>query len=176
MSNCNLPPLQVSVHNKFLTGNDGHTNGTLVSVRALMNQALQFSVLLETGALYTGLPINALTSADIIPLSKAQAYDCIGSSIEVVTLELLRYMKCTVKAYDGSVMPGMYMFTVDFTDENGLARHPVQWKQFHVIKLESGQWVTYPQYRIQFTDGAFCPDYKDGLPAYKYNEQVWLSE
>lgn len=141
-----------------------------------MNQAFQFSVLLESGALYTGLPINAITNAEPLPLNLAQAYDCIGSSIEVITLDLLRYMECSVKFFNGEVRKGLYLFSIDFVDENGLARHPVQWKQFHVIKLDDGALVAYPQYRIQFLDIALCPDSTRPLPAYQYNTSVWLSE
>lgn len=180
-SNQNLPPLQVYVHHSNLY-EKGHTSeaGTLVSVRAQSNQALQFSVLLESGALYTGLPINALSSFPDKPqlnLSIAQAYDCISSDIHVLTLDLLRHMKCTYLPF-GSKIPqaAYYLFTIDFI-ESGLARHPTQWKQFHILKSAySGNWVAYPQYRIQFKDGALCPDSKTKLPNYKYHKDIYTSE
>ncbi len=175
-SNANLPPLQVKVLNKFLNGKDGHTEGTLISVRALMNQAFQFSVLLESGALYTGLPISALTNNEALPLNLAQAYDCIGSSIEVITFDLLRYMRCTVKFFNNDVYKAVYLFTIDFVDNNGLARHPTQWKQFHVLRLDTGSLVAYPQYRIRFLDEAFCVDADKPMPAYEFNHEVWLAE
>lgn len=175
-SNANLPPLQVKVLNRYLDGNLGYSSGTLISVRSLMNQALQVSVLLESGALYTGLPMSALCDTNPLPLTLAQAYDCIGSDIEVITLDVLRYMKCSVKFFNGDAHKGMYMFTIDFVDNNGLARHPTQWKQFHVIKLDSGHWVAYPQYRVMFLDDALCPNHRNDLPHYNYNETVWLAE
>lgn len=185
-SNQNLPALPVYVHHSFLhkASEDSWKlkpeAGTLVSVRAQSNQALQFSVLLESGALYTGLPINALASAphfDVMPLLKAQAYDCICSHIEVIELELLRRMKCTYLPWEEKTPhQAYYLFTIDFT-ETGLARHPVQWKQFHVLEnARTGEWVTYPQYRIQFQDEALAAKHRSGMPEYKYNQTAHYSE
>jgi hypothetical protein len=181
MTNQNLPPLQIYVHNSFLFENGtGTSEGTLIGVRSLMNQAFQFTVLMSDGALYTGLPINALTrkkeNNTILPIQEAQAYDCIGSSIEVITFDVLRYMKCKLKTFFNILHNCYYLFTIDFIDENGLARHPVQWKQFHVLENTDGNLMCYPQYRIQFKDGAFCFDSDKDLPRYKYNETIHLAE
>jgi hypothetical protein len=143
----------------------------------MTNQALQFSVLLESGALYTGIPIHMISTPKFMAkmeLSKAQAYDCIGSNIQAITLDLLRYMTCTVKLNNDEIVFGKYLFTIDFLDDNGLARHPEQWKQFHVVTTSSGL-ICYPQYRIKFTDKALCPDF-DKESKYKYNDVVHLSE
>lgn len=180
-SNANLPALQVYVSNSFLNAKaDGCEAGTLISVRAQQNQALQFSVLLESGALYTGLPINALSRQAIfnpVALSKAQAYDAISSNIEVITLETLRHMKCTYLPFgEKTPLEALYLFTIDFV-ETGLARHPIQWKQFHVLEdASTGILVIYPQYRIQFKDGALCPNGNKPLPEYKFNDKIHLSE
>lgn len=180
MSNQNLPPLPVYVHNKYLFDNfEGVSRGTLIGVRSLMNQALQFTVLLEDGALYTGLPISAISRKEndtVLELSEAQAYDCIGSRIEVITFDVLRYMKCSLKTFNNKLHECQYLFTIDFVDENGLARHPVQWKQFHVVENAEGNLMCYPQYRLQFKDGALCPDSAKPLGRYKYNEITHLSE
>ena len=174
--NCNLEPLQVKVLGSYLGIDKGYENGTLVSVRALMNQALQFSVLLESGALYTGIPVNKLCSPDAdccLALGEAQMYDNIGNEIQAVTFNLLRYMTCTVKTDKGNIVNGKYLFTIDFIGD-GLARHPTQWKQFHCISTSIG-WMIYPQYRIKFTDEAICPNYKDPSH-YKFNEVLHLAE
>lgn len=181
MTNQNLPPLQVHVFNSFLIeGGVGTTEGTLIGIRSLMNQAFQFTVLLSDGALFTGLPINALTrkknNTNVLSLSEAQAYDCIGSKVEVTTFDVLRYMKCKLKTFSNNFYDCYYLFTVDFVDENGLARHPTQWKQFHFLENTDGNLMCYPQYRIQFKDGAFCWDSDKNLQNYKYNETIYLAE
>lgn len=173
--NANTPPLQVKVRGDYLGIDKPYEHGTLVSVKALSNQALQFSVLLESGALYTGIPINMLVDLDSncdLTLSNAQMYDNIGSVVSVIVLDLLRYMTCTVKLNSGDIVKGKYLFTIDF--EDFLARHPVQWKQFHVISTSRG-WVAYPQYRIRFTDEALCPNQESGMN-YSYNTKIHLSE
>jgi len=61
VNNANLPPIRVSVPHIFLGLPGGSSeSGHLISVRAMLNQAFQFSVLLDSGALYTGLPAHAL--------------------------------------------------------------------------------------------------------------------
>lgn len=179
-SNANLPPLPVFVHQFYLGTGNAPEAGTLISVRAQQNQALQFSVLLESGALYTGLPISAISrKKDFTPLdlSVAQAYDNISSNVEVITLETIRYAKCTYLPFgDKQAINAYYLFTIDFV-ETGLARDPVNWKQFHVLEeVETGRLVTYPQYRIQFKDGALCPAADNPLPNYSFNDTLHLSE
>lgn len=172
----NLPPLQIRVDNKYLTGKSGFEEGILVGLRCLQNQAMQFTVLLESGALYTGLPISALSQEGFgLDLNVAQAYDNIGSSFDIITYDLIRYAHCTILDFNKKIHKGKYLFTVEFNDNNGLARHPVQWKQFHVISTEKGL-MAYPQYRLKFIDDALCPNHKKDFPKYKFNDIVWLSE
>jgi hypothetical protein len=174
--NCNTEPLQVKVLGSYLGIDKDYENGTLVSVRSLMNQALQFSVLLESGALYTGIPIHMICSPEddcALSLSEAQMYDNIGNKIQVITFDLLRYMPCTVKTDFDSIINGQYLFTIDFVGD-GLSRHPVQWKQFHCISTYRG-WMVYPQYRIKFTDDALCPNHTEQIQ-YKFNEKIHLAE
>lgn len=178
--NCNLPPIEVLVRNNFIKDypeDYGYTGGFLVSVRALSNQSLQFSILLKTGALYTGLPAHAIcfTKNDKeLSLSDSQMWDNISANIQVFTLDLLRYMDCTVKVESGIIIEGSYLFTIDYLGDNDLSRHPEHWKQLHALKTEHGL-ILYPQYRIQFKDKALCPD-SDNVPRYKHNDTIWLSD
>jgi hypothetical protein len=177
MTNQSLPPLEVYVHNSFLFKEydplkEPRSEGRLIGVRALQNQAPQFTVLLDTGALYTGLPLNALSfneNSNIVPLLKhIQMWDNISSSIEVITFDTLRYMSCTVKLTTGEIIKGDYLFTIDYVGENDLSRDAEHWKQTHMIRAEDGQLLLYPQYRIKFTDAALC-DYTDGDLPDKHN-------
>lgn len=177
-SNINLPPLQVLVNNQFMLKKPGYTPGILIQARALQNQAIQFSVLLNTGALYTGLPINAITTKPVKALSLSQCapFDAIDSSIECIVLDTLRHMPCTVKFFDSTPpKEGKYLLTIDMNG-NGLSRHPVQWKQNHLIELNTGHLVLYQQYRIQFKDLALCEKSLEKMPSYCYNDKIWLAE
>jgi hypothetical protein len=176
MSNVNLPPLQVKVSGSYLGIDDPYEEGTLISVRALSNQAFQFSVLLESGALYTGIPINALCGKEAscsLTLSEAQMYDNIDEKIEAITLETLRYMPCTIRTNTSRIVSGIYLFSLCFVG-NALSRHPSQWKDFMVISTKEG-FLAYPQYRIRFMDNALCPSLGKNMN-YKYNETIHLCE
>jgi hypothetical protein len=177
MNNANLEPIKVFVENRFLFDGDlvpGKTPGHLVSVRGLQNQALQFSVLLDNGALFTGLPAHAITfkvDRPIANLAQCQMWDCIGSDIEVFTLETLRYAKCEVNIEVGASKPGKYLFTVDFVS-GGFSRHPTHWKQLHAVQSDDGLFLLYPQYRIKFTDKALLES--EIIPPYKANTKHWI--
>lgn len=180
MKNQNLPPIQVFVWNKFLHDNDsnyeGKTECHLMAVRARQNQALQFSVLLETGALFTGLPVNAITFRPdcvnpILTLQDSQMWDCISDDIEVFCIESLRYAECKVLG-DQLAVSGIYLFTVDFVGE-GYSRHPTHWKQLHAVQTLSGDLLLYPQYRIIFLDKALCSENPD-IQKYKANTKQWI--
>lgn len=182
--NKSLPPFEVLVKNSFLLDStkvskkklENSSYGHLVSVRALPNQSLQFSVLLRSGGLYTGLPTHALgfsTKAPKYPLKKAIMWDNISGDIDVLTLDLLKYMSCSVKLTDGSIEKGIYLFTIDYVGTNDLSCSPEHWKQTHVIKLDNGGFIVYPQYRIRFLDEALCWESDEKLPPFKYNTTTW---
>lgn len=174
MNNQSIEPLRVLVSNEFLGINDlDFTPGFLVAVRARSNQALQFTVLLSTGALFTGLPAHAIKFAPVptLPLSDCQMWDNISDSIEVFCIEPLRYMKCSVKLNSGTILYGEYLFTIDFVG-SGYSRDPEHWKQLSAIKTDCGLFILYPQYRLQFLDSALCIN-NNCLPAYSANTTQW---
>lgn len=177
--NKNLPPLTVFVRNEFVYKDGvGFTEGRLVSVRALSNQALQFQVLLLSGALYTGLPPHAISfkkDSPSIKLEEAIMWDNISDEIDVITLDLLRYMPCTVKTTDERILNGIYRFTIDYVGNNDLSRDPEHWKMTHVIEADSGEMLIYPQYRIIFKDPALCYEEAD-LSKITYNTTVWMTK
>jgi hypothetical protein len=180
--NKSLPPIELMVRNEFLfddpnqTGN--YTSGFLVAVRALKNQALQFSILLKNGALFTGLPVWALCHKPCPKLSPidSQMWDNISENIDVFVIEQLKYMPCSVKLESGKIEEGFYLFSIDFVGYTDLSAHPEHWKQLHFLFLKDGNVTCYPQYRIQFKDKALCPDSNKALPKYMANTNIWLVE
>ncbi len=180
VNNANLPPIRVYVWDYFLfdcdSNKEGKTGGHLVSVRARQNQALQFNVILDTGALFTGLPAHAITFKedlinDKLQLPDAQMWDCISDDAEVFCMESLRYAECEVRPSIIGAKLGIYLFTVDFVGE-GYSRHPTHWKMLHAIQTLDGYFMLYPQYRITFLDKALYEDKE--LPQYKANSKHWI--
>lgn len=179
-SNASLPPIPCFVWTKFLHDCDsqfvGKTPGTLMSVRAQQNQVLQFNVLLNNGALFTGLPAHSITFdsnefSEILSLQEAQMWDCISNHIDLFTMESLKYADCEVCGIENQRYLGQYLFTVDFVTD-GFSRHPTHWKQLHAINSE-GKLMLYPQYRIKFIDKALLED-QEPLPKYKANTTHWI--
>jgi hypothetical protein len=179
MNNSNLPPIRVFIWNRFLFNDNSNYSGKigahLVSVRARQNQALQFTVLLDNGALFTGLPAHSISFREdefdsILNLQDAQMWDCISDDIEVFTMETLRYAECEVFG-NQIAASGKYLFTIDFVGE-GYSRHPTHWKQLHAVQTMAGHFLLYPQYRIRFTDKALCSG--EDLPKYQANEKHWI--
>lgn len=180
MKNSTLPPIRVFIWNRFLfddnSSHSGKTGGHLVSVRGRQNQALQFSVLLDNGALFTGLPAHAITFTEdefngILNLQDAQMWDCVSDDLEVFTIEMLRYAECEVRPEMINAKLGTYLFTIDFVGE-GFSRHPTHWKQLHAIQTHDGYLLLYPQYRIRFLDKALLE--QEELPKYVANTKHWI--
>jgi len=181
--NKSLPPVKLLVRDQFLynqnKGYGEYTKGVLVSVRSLRGQALQFSVLLETGALFTGLPAHALCfdkEAPALTIQACQMWDNISSEIDVFTIDLLRNMSCTVKLNDfQDVIGATYLFSIDYVGLDTLAATPDEWKCFHALRTEYGNLVFYPQYRIKFLDKSLT-DINSQLPSYAVNDKLWTVE
>jgi hypothetical protein len=181
MNNANLPPIYVYVWDYFLfdcdSSKEGKTGGHLVSVRARSNQALQFTVLLDNGALFTGLPAHSITFREDfingkLQLPDAQMWDCVSDDIDIFCMESLRYAECEVIPNMIEAKSGIYLFTIDFVGE-GYSRHPTHWKQLHAIQTRDGYFMLYPQYRVRFIDNALFED-MDMLPKYKANTKQWI--
>jgi len=179
--NLSLPPLKVFVRNKFTHHVDSPEynnmeHGRLIGIRSLSNQAMQFTVLLETGALFTGLPANAICFSEDAPdrgLIDCQMWDSISSTVQYVQFETLLYMPCNLKLHSGEMIKGEYLFTIDHVGKEDLSRDPTEWKMFHCIKSEEGNLHLYPQYRLQFLDEALCTDSNESLPRYTYNTKIY---
>jgi hypothetical protein len=179
-SNANLPPIRVYIWNRFLFNDNsnysGKTGGHLVSVRSRQSQALQFTILLDNGALFTGLPAHAVTFTEnefdnSLNLQDCQMWDCISDDIEVFCMESMRYTDCSVKLRENEIKYGMYLFTIDFIGE-GFSRHPLHWKQLHAIQTIDGHLLLYTQYRIIFLDKALSES--SNLPNYSANTKHWI--
>lgn len=179
-SNANLPPIRVYIWNRFLFDDNsnysGKTGGHLVSVRARQNQALQFTVLLDNGALFTGLPAHSITFREdefngILNLPDAQMWDCVSDDIEVYCMETIRYAECVVRTDQIQTKSGMYLFTIDFVGE-GFSRHPTHWKQLHAVQTNDGYLLLYTQYRIIFLDKGISENSE--IPRYQANTKQWI--
>ena len=153
----NIPTFKVLVRNEYITDNElqGYTEGYLVAVRCIKSRPLLFSVHLENGALYSGLPINSLCTKKCMEyyLDVAQPWSCLESPCNALTYYHLKDYDVEVTS-DSISQVGRYLFTIDYQGE-GLAQDPEQHKTHNIIALESGQLVAMPNNYCKFVDQYF---------------------
>jgi hypothetical protein len=77
------------------------------------------------------------------------------------------------------VAKGEYKFSIDFSSQSSLgnlSETPNEWKVFHFIKLENGNFALYPQNRLLFKDAALTKETDSKSIDYLVNTQEWSSE
>ena len=171
----NTPAIEVYVAGWAL-GNDQTEKGWLYGVKSSRHKALQFHVLLQSGASYWNLPINALSTREVsesISLSDSQLWSCLSDSASVREFVFLRRMACSVRLRSGEIHKGMYRFTVDPDGYGTLADTPNEFKCYHVVELDSGHLVAYPNNRIVFHDSSLTKG-TAATKGYKIQTEDWL--
>jgi hypothetical protein len=183
--NSNTPNLQVYVRNEFLynqeKGHGEYTQGWVVGIRSVKGMALTFLVLLVNGVLFTGLPVSALCSkpCEKQNIGDLQLWDCLSYDHNVVEYSFLKNMNCSVYLKDKTKNLGKYLFTVDFCNSasfSGLSETPNEWKMFHFVELDNGNYCLYPQNRIQFIDASICKLEDVATLGYKVNQTKYICE
>ena len=181
----NTPSIQVLVRNEFLhnqeKGHGGYTRGWLVGCRTVRGFAVTFYVLLENGVLFTGLPIHALAHKECerMELTDLEMWDSISYDHSVVQFELLKRIACIVLLKNKKRYDGEYVFSIDFSSAGslrGIAESPNEWKVFHFIKLNNGNFALYPQNRIMFKDASLISSIDPKTIDYKVNTTEWGCE
>ena len=174
-----IPPTKVWVRRSFLIQKESleTEEGWWCAMRAMPHKALECTVLLGSGALYSGLPLHALLASEDgkpLTLEQSQFWANLCASIGVSEVSLLRRMGALVKLRwdEGYIRPATYRFTVDYDSLGSLADTPSEHKFAHVMKLDSGAFVALPNNRILWRDPALCSEAFPG--DYCVNEQEWL--
>lgn len=182
-----VPTLRVQVHNSFLgltshgSGAVESTEANLIAVTSIPNGILAFTVHLETGAVWSRLPINALFirrfSANATPsvmlLDRAQPYSCIEGAITAIAHPYLKNyeIKAAIGGDRNQQRSGHYLFTVDYLG-TGLAEDPVQFKTHNICALDTGELIAYPNNYLLFPDSYFTVS--ESVPAYKRQDKFYI--
>lgn len=186
----NTPAIKVQVNNKFLNEElkSGYTEGYLISVTSIYGRPLFFTVHLETGALFSRLPITALfcdrfhtlrTKPFQYDLGWLQPYSCLEGDINVIEYAHLKNCQVVGKFGYGSEKEGFYLFTVEVIGK-GLTEDPEQHKSHNIIVIEDGQLAALPNNKLLFPDQFFTEidsnDRGDKIwPKYKRNKKYHLA-
>jgi len=192
--NCNIPTLEIYVREQFLYDGAADQIGKFVkaaafSVSSVPGRALGFQVMLENGAVFDRLPVTALASkpnASQIPemVSDAQIWDCPSAEISCIVYDFLAGLcvdaAMPTKSGD-SYLRGEYVMTFDWHDAPA-ADNPGQLghKCAHLIALQSGDYVLYPNNRLCFHSPAWVkrPWAAEPVerPDYRINTQRYVCE
>jgi hypothetical protein len=159
-----LPTIKVWVQESYLTGDKlfGTQEAYLVGVKSQANEALKFTVHLNSGALWSGLPIEAVGMYEDFHVQYGtdvlQPFSCLEGSIQVIQYPYLINYEAEASLFVGDekrVLKGSYLFTIDVQGQ-GLSNDPEQYKTHNVIELhDSGQLAALPNNYCRFIDKHF---------------------
>ena len=151
------PYVTAYVRNEFLYDQQkGHGEYTLCTVfgfRAEPMRVPMFQIMLENGAQWARIPIHALCSkpCDPLPLRLCVWWDSFSRNCQVKEVPFLRNHRVKAIGRDGVQGGGTYLFTVFWCD-GGWSEVPDQSKDPHIIALDAGQWIAYPNNRLLWVD------------------------
>ena len=186
--NADIPALKVLIHRRFLTDNDeesGYEPGYAFAIQSYKGRALQFNVLLQSGAHFRHVPlhwlIHATTAAELYPLELLQLWDCFSYKPVVTVYDFLKDYSCNAILKDKTSISAKYWFTIDWLPDSeerpGILGQPDQNKCCHVVLLETGQCAALPTNRILFKDAYFIGNTPDAAThGYKTIDTIWKSE
>ena len=186
--NADIPPLKVLIPNCYLRDNnelDGYEEGYAFAIQSYKGRALQFHVLLKSGAHFRHVPLHWLihvpTTLDKYELELLQLWDCFSYKPIVKVFDFLKDYSCNAILKDKTTIHGQYWFTIDWLPDSdecaGFLLQPDQNKCAHVILLGTGQFACLPTNRIAFKDAFFIgnnptPETKQ----YRTIDTIWQSE
>jgi len=171
-----LNPLKILIKEKYLKNDSSDQTfieAYLMAVDARPNSALLFTVYTEHGAIFSGLPLEALLL--FIPevedpytynTQELQPYSCLEGPVSVFAYDLLKHAELTAKVADEKVKAS-YLFTISYSGR-GLASDPEQFKTHNIVALYNGQLAALPNNHCLFNDNWFAYTPKEWP---KYNRQ-----
>lgn len=138
-------------------------------------RAWGLSILLESGAIYSALPPNALYFADGAPclgsrerappwsIEQAQLWDCFGVDFALHEYSYLagRTVQCEIHKRAGELIPGVYLFTAQHHGD-AYSAVPEQAKQYHFVRMAHGRLACLPANKMLVDAAEFTT--LQGLP------------
>jgi hypothetical protein len=132
------------------------TKAVVFGFRAEPGRVPMFQVMLENGAQWARVPIHMLVSQPCspLPLELTCWWDCYGYEFSIISFPFLKEHRVEAIGRDKKHRKGTYLFTIDWM-KTGWSEIPDQHKNHHVIVLDSGQWIAYPNNRLIWSDDSW---------------------
>jgi hypothetical protein len=185
--NADVPPLKIWINGSNLGIEPGYEHGYVFAVQSFKNRALQFHVMLESGAHFRHVPLHWLLHQPIplniqtLELPLLQLWDCESYKPVVTVFSFLKGYQCDCILKDKKRIAGTYWCTVDWLPDSDaeatLLLQPDQNKCAHLILLENGQIAALPTNRVLWKDAFFIGNEPDAdKKGYKTVDQIFEAE
>lgn len=164
--------IYVNVNNAFLGPNmpKGTTRGIVHAVYGREYQVLLFHVMLESGANWSGLPIQAISTTDNFDLDHhaLMPWKVMGEDMDVVEFKYLEGLQVKTRAGFGRHTG----IIVDWKD--GYSRYQSEHKPLNLIVLDRGQICLMPNNYCTYEDKHFTEESaKENLKHYKRGDEIY---
>ena len=153
------------VRREFITnGTDSGVDNCIIhAVSVKPTQALTFSVLLESGAQYRGIPIHGfIVGQDVnnrIPPAKNlhshQVWGCFGTEFSIIDMSFSKGLSAEWRYYTGKTFSGRGLgWAIEFYDD-GYSNAPQQDKSFNMLVSQEGYLAAMPNNRVRWWEDSF---------------------
>lgn len=175
----NTPATKVFVRKKYLTQveTEDLVEAYLMAVDCRPSDRIRFTVLLSSGGVWSGLPIEALlcdrfgarftTTPEIYPTETLQPYTCLEGPYNIVEYSLLKNAKLDFGA------KGNYLFTINY-EGAGLAEDPEQYKTHNIIVGELGHLYAFPNNYFRVINNWFGSDVEE-IKEYRRDSKFYFA-
>jgi len=180
----NTPPTRIWINEALLTKTEENNwlEGTIHAVHSIPGQMALFSVLLSNGANISRVPLHWLTtrpSLELLPATEAQLWNNLSYGVVCFVYQHLSGVHTSVKLRSGSVQSGTYLFTIQYWGSRYAdGAGPLGNKDCHIIALDSGHLIGYPNNRISWNEPAATTPFSwcGPVPKYKVINEIFSCE
>jgi len=152
---------------------EGYTKGIWHGVFGRMNQVISCHVLLESGANWSGLPLQSISTKDNYTYNHhmLMPWSTMGEKIDCIHMPYLEGMECeTIQVIKTKARHTGLI--VDW--EDGFSKYPQEHKPLNLIELDNGQFALYPNNYLIYQDKHFVSEKsKENLKFYLREEKLY---
>lgn len=171
--NANIGPWEWYVDNRFVFNTSGASPCVVFGVSSREGKPLEFHIMLQSGAVYWRVPINALRSKPgehFDALGDTCTWDCFSDTFEVCSFDWLQSAVAYPLAH--KTKPHRYLTTIDWThstiaDQAGEIGH----KCAHLLSDDDGIVRAYPNNKILWSMKSWAKPDETIRPAQRQEEQ-----
>jgi hypothetical protein len=137
--------------------------------------------MMEDGGLWWRMPINAFCKEPNTPeidLHNLVLWNSFSPNVAVTKFANLANLKMSYKDRNKNVVPGKYLFTLDWHNpdsnrlDDGYSETPNEHKCGHVIQRDDGNFAIQPNNRVRVFEPSFA-NQKDLVIGRIINDRVW---